>query len=155
LLSVEQLFTQARLDPGGNTTWGQSVVEHGPGVYVISIADPSSVKLDSLPEHERQHWNPQESIIYIGRSARLSRRLRQFYKHKYGEKSPHRGGQAILCLHCEKHIHFAAVKDYAGAERRLLEIFEKESGRKPFGNRARSARLSRNQTDTAPVAIPR
>ena len=141
-VSAEQLFQTAGLVPTGTVSWGDNVTDTVPGVYVISIADLSNVQYDERFELVRNYWNSDQEIIYIGRSRQLSRRLRQFYKHIYGARSPHRGGQAILLLKCAKLIRWAAVEDYIGTEHRLLEAFEKEVGRKPFGNRVRAARVS-------------
>jgi hypothetical protein len=108
-LTVEELFGDARIVPGGVANWGDPIPESGPGVYVVSIAGRAPFKIDSLPAGERRYWNPHELIIYIGRSAQLSHRLRQFYRHKYGNRSPHHGGQAILTVQGPKRIDWAAV----------------------------------------------
>lgn len=73
----------------------------------------------------------------------LNKRLLQFRRHVYGKRSPHRGGQAILLLDCQKIVRWAEVADDAGAEHRLLEIFKQLAGRYPFGNRMRSAKSRR------------
>jgi hypothetical protein len=96
----------------------------------------------NLPEHERAFWLPDQKIIYIGRAKQLRRRLRQFRRHVYGRMSPHRGGQAILLLDCVKTITWAEVPDYGKAEAALIDAFHAKIGRKPFGNRVRSALLS-------------
>jgi hypothetical protein len=143
MISTDELFQNARVAPTGMAKWGDVIPEVGSGVYVVSIAHPASVTLDSLPEREREYWDPQQSIIYIGRAARLSRRLSQFYRHEYGDRSPHHGGQAILKITCPKRIDCAAVDDYADAEHRLIEAFQtRAEGRMPFGNRVRSARIA-------------
>jgi hypothetical protein len=141
-LSAEELFREAGLFSSGAATWPEKISESGPGVYVISIADLADIQFDERFETKRCYWNPHQEIIYIGRARRLSRRLHQFYGHKHGNRSPHRGGQDILLLHCPKMIQWAVVDDHADAERCLLEAFERAVGQKPFGNRVPSARIS-------------
>jgi hypothetical protein len=138
-VSAEALFQEAGIPSSAQAGWGDAIPVTG--VYVVSVADPSNIEFDERFEQERGRWNPDQEIIYIGRSVRLSQRLREFNRHVYGARSPHRGGQAILLLRCAKTIRWAAVKDCADAERRLLEAFERAVGRKPFGNRVRSARV--------------
>lgn len=139
-LSVEKLYTLAGLVPSGSVRWGDDFPSVRSGVYVIAIEHtlPSS----NLPDHERAFWLTDETIIYIGRAIQLTRRLRQFRRHVYGKKSPHRGGQAILLLDCPKTITWAEVEDYCAAEAALINAFRAEIGRMPFGNRVRSAKLS-------------
>lgn len=127
-VTLEELFSAAQLSSGGTVNWGEAIPEAGPGVYVVSLADG--------------YWNEGESIIYIGRTARLARRLRQFYRHRHGDPSPHKGGEAILQLSAPKRIHWAVAETHADAENRLIEAFRVKVGRMPFGNRVRSARLA-------------
>ena len=81
-----------------------------------------------------------QSDPWRNRAVVLDRRLRQFYRHRYGDRSPHRGGQDILLLGCEKRVIWAAVDDRHQSEDRLIESFCAVHGRRPFGNRVRSAR---------------
>jgi hypothetical protein len=141
-LAVEELFKLAEMVPQGPISWNQRITESLPGVYVISIDDPASVQVSDLPEIEREYWAADQPIIYIGRATSLSRRMSQFYRHKYGAKSPHRGGQAILKIDSPKRVHYAVVDNFADTEDRLLRIFEAHVGQKPFGNRVRSARMN-------------
>jgi len=141
-VAVDELFAATQITPTGTANWGEKISERGRGVYVISIADPSFIQVDSLPECERKFWNPDQSIIYIGRAVQLQRRMAQFYRHQYGNSSPHRGGQAILKVNCPRRIDWAAVEDHAAAEHALIAAFEARAGVRPFGNRVRSARFS-------------
>jgi hypothetical protein len=142
--STEELFRRAAIEPTGPIPWNTPVPEKRSGVYVVSIADTSLVCREDLPKNEQEYWNPEQAIIYIGRATSLSRRLSQFYKHEYGAKSPHRGGQAILKIgNCPKRVHYAVVEEFDDAEHRLLTAFETRAGRKPFGNRVRSARMKK------------
>jgi hypothetical protein len=139
-MSVEDLYALAGVTPTGVTRWGDDVPTKLSGVYVISTETllPGS----EVPESERTYWAPDQKIIYIGRAKQLRRRLRQFRRHVYGRTSPHRGGQAILLLDCAKTITWAEVPDYGKAEAALIEAFHAKIGRKPFGNRVRSAVMS-------------
>ncbi len=138
MIDPEALLSGVGLSVGGVETWKDSIPEKGPGVYIISIQRPDAIAVDSLPAEHQSYWKGDQAIVYIGRSKHLRRRLREFYKHKYGEKRPHAGGQAILNLSLQT-VHWASVSDYHKAEGNLIEAFEKAAGAKPFGNRVRSA----------------
>lgn len=144
-MTPEALFATTKIELGGKVDWQAPVHEKGPGVYLISVVDPAAVKVEALAEIDRPKWKPDQQIVYIGRSIRLSRRLRQFYKHRYGDKSPHAGGQAILKISEPLHIHWAKVEDYPEAEERLIDCFEAQTGRKPFGNRCKAAQTKKSQ----------
>jgi hypothetical protein len=143
-MTPEELFKVAGITPTGTAKWGDPIGERGPGVYVIAIAAPKRIKFDPRFEDHRDRWRDDQNIVYVGRSGSLRKRLGQFYRHVYGAHSPHRGGQAILLLGCDKIIRWAATPDHANAERQLLEAFEQSVGGMPFGNRARSARMVRD-----------
>ncbi len=130
-LSVQDLFRCVHLNVDGEVPWGKNVPVDRCGVYVISIIEPVDV-----PEEFRARWSPGETIIYIGRTARtLRRRLQEFYRHKHGDKRPHRGGQDILKIPVGKTVHYAATDDCKDIEARMIEAFERHTGgRKPFGN---------------------
>jgi hypothetical protein len=139
MLDAEWLLSHLGIPLGGSVTWRQPLPTNKPGIYIVSIDDPASVKADTLPEKDRQFWSAEQAIVYIGRSNSLARRLNQFYQHKYGESRPHAGGQAILNLP-PKRVDWALTPDYHSVEDRLIKAFEKLAGTKPFGNRVRSAR---------------
>jgi hypothetical protein len=113
-ISVHDVFQVANLRPNGPVCWGERVPEYGTGVYVIVA--------DDVP-------------VYIGRTG-----LRQFYRHKYGASSPHRGGQAMLLLKCPLLVYWAPTGDYAATEHVMIEWFRSQAGKLPLGNRIRSAR---------------
>lgn len=143
MLSVTELFGLADLRPDGSVQWHQPVPETGPGVYVVSISDPNNVTIPNGYEAERDRWVPDQAIIYIGRSKGLRKRLSAFYRHKYGARKPHAGGQSILLISQPKTVHWAAADNFDRAEDRLIEAFKSVTGRLPFGNRVRSAKLAR------------
>ena len=124
-ITPEWLFERIGVTAGGSVEWGQPVPERGGGVYIISILDVI----------EGQH------VVYIGQTGRSLRvRLAEFYRHRYGDLSPHSGGQEVLKLGSLRKVHWAAVVDYATAEDVMLEAFRKAVGRLPYGNKVRSAR---------------
>lgn len=126
-ITPEWLFVQGGTEPCGTVEWNQPLADHGPGVYIVTVAAPPA---------NGQH------VVYIGRTKSLFRRLRQFYRHKYGASAPHRGGQDILKLDGPRKVHWARTQAYAEAERLMLEVFRKRTGTWPYGNRVRSARMS-------------
>ena len=82
-VKVQEVFDAAGLLARGPVTWGNPVPERSGGVYLIELVQPKE--------------GDGQTIIYVGRTKRpLRRRMQEFYKHRYGEKRPHRGGQSIL-----------------------------------------------------------
>ena len=142
-ISPIELLNQVGLVPSGPVIWETVIPENRSGVYVISIDAPECVDQEAL-EIEQGFWKSDQSIVYIGRAKCLSKRLKQFYVHKYGNHAPHRGGQAILKLdQTLLRIYWAVAEDYAGAENQLITKFEEIAKRKPFANRVRSARMKK------------
>lgn len=139
-MQIEELFDAAGIVPSGAVAWGEAPAHDGQGVYVVSINPAAEIAFDRRFEAFRHRWLDGQPVVYIGRAVVLDRRLKQFYRHRYGAKSPHAGGQDILLLGCEKRVTWAAVDDRFQAEDRLIEAFCAAHGRRPFGNRVRSAR---------------
>jgi hypothetical protein len=123
--------------------WGAPVEVRQPGVYVISIAPgPSSsdIEFDAsvLPPKDASRWIDGESVVYIGQTrTSLRKRLGQFYRHKYGRTSPHRGGQSVLLLkpYFSLWIHWSVAEAPREAEKEMLATFHSLRGARPFGNR--------------------
>lgn len=147
-LSTEALFREAEISFTESTPWRTPLPEKA-GVYVVTIPDPGAVDREALRESERPYWTGSQPIIYIGRGRNLGRRLKQFYGHKYGNRAPHRGGQAILLIDQPKTIHWTACQNYPDVERRLLEAFVMATGSLPFGNRIRAARAERAASESS------
>jgi hypothetical protein len=141
MLSVTELFRSVDLKMHGPVDWGQPILEPASGIYVITLLDPLTTLVDHLPDSERVRWNVGQEIIYIGKAKRIRRRIREFYRHQYGAKSPHRGGQAIKLLNCPMMVYWSLVADYAEAEHRLIKSFQDSIGSLPFANRVRAARM--------------
>ncbi|HMN87639.1 MAG TPA: hypothetical protein PKA74_16875 [Bauldia sp.] len=138
--TVREVFGRAGLAPSGPVRWGEPVTETAPGVYVVSIvADPDTRAVPgriSIPNALLDKWLWGQPVIYVGRTTRaLGDRIGQFYRHRHGDKTPHRSGQDIVLLSCERFVFWAAAPDPAAAERFMLDAFATRAGELPFANR--------------------
>ncbi|MGA9069860.1 MAG: hypothetical protein WB424_06390, partial [Terracidiphilus sp.] len=120
-VTVDELFRYVGLLPHEPVRWKTEISEYCAGIYVIALAQKAdncqfckeSVAIAKLDEDklkaESNHWIPEEVILYIGQTTKqtLAHRLHQFYVHKYGDRSPHRGGQAIHLLNCDCWVYWA------------------------------------------------
>jgi hypothetical protein len=142
-LNVTQIFLAAELNPTGPVPWGTRIEETRAGVYALALVpDPragcGSIDISNLPPDLRGKWLDDQPVIYIGRTRRsLRHRIGQFYRHKYGNKSPHRGGQAALLLEAPLWVFWAATDQPAQAERAMIERFRDTTNALPFANRCR------------------
>jgi len=113
-------------------------------------------------------WLVDEAVVYIGKATSLSKRLRQFWRHRLGERRPHAGGHWLKALHTldELHVFFAEAESpahSAAMEAALVDRFVEgvSAGTRaglgnpgvavPFGNRshprgARKTTALRGQT---------
>ena len=131
IVTINEIFRAARLRPGGRVPWGKPIPENRPGVYVVALADRKKIVYMG------------QKIVYIGRTKRpLRKRLGEFDRHKYGARSPHRGGQAVLRLKGCRLVYWAATSKWAAAEHKMIQHFKKKVGTLPWANRVRSARES-------------
>ena len=79
-------------------------------------------------------------VLYVGRTRRsLRRRISEFYKHKYGDRRPHRGGQEVIPFAAELYVYWAATEEPALAENLMIERFRHLVGRIPYANRIRAS----------------
>ena len=141
-LSVQKLFETARVPLGGRAPWNTTISEQGSGVYVLTLRGAKQPALNKLSRATASRWIRGQDVIYIGRGKNLRRRLQQFYRHKHGRSSPHRGGQDVLLLKRKMTVHWGKVDDYVAAERRMMEAFEAAADSKPFANRVRAAKAA-------------
>jgi hypothetical protein len=139
MLHVKDLFEKASIAMCGPIPWLTPVAESASGIYVIALVEPLAVSIETLPEPERSRWISGQEIIYIGRATSIRRRIGQFYKHEYGRRSPHRGGQAIKLLVDPMQVYWGTALDCAIAEHSMIEAFRSEVGALPFANRVRAA----------------
>ncbi|PYP91665.1 MAG: hypothetical protein DMG65_07200 [Candidatus Angelobacter sp. Gp1-AA117] len=81
---------------------------------------------------------PNQPIIYIGQTTKrtLTKRLGEFYRHIYGAKSPHSGGEAVKLLHCDLWVYWSPSPDPRDSELLMLCAFRKRVGKLPFANRS-------------------
>jgi len=115
-------------------------------VYVIALTrnpqeDTALIpRIEHLPDPDRARWIQNEPVVYVGQTTRqtLSRRISQFYSHKYGRKSPHSGGQAVKLLDCELWVYWSPCANPKAAERAALDGYRTRRGQLPFANRRRS-----------------
>lgn len=144
-MKVSELFKEAGLSPQGPVPWETGISEFCAGVYVVALVKEADAQLDCpvcadyLEERERLRWLSSEPIIYIGQTTgqTLAKRIRQFYSHKYGKKSPHRGGQAVKLLRCDRWVYWSPTTDPKGSEQTMIKAFVERVGHLPFANRRR------------------
>lgn len=137
-------FQAASVLMQGPVTWLTPIEEKASGVYVITLVDPVEPSTDHLPEVEAKRWNAGQPVIYIGRAKQIRRRIGQFYKHVYGDRRPHRGGQAILLLKCPMQVYWGVSSECEASEEKMIEAFRSSVGQMPFANRVRSAQTRKN-----------
>jgi hypothetical protein len=137
-----RIVQRGKLSPCGPLPWGTSIPDKSPGIYVVALtgdANASSCEIDAdyLEPSERRRWIPNQPIIYIGQATRqtLTKRLGQFYRHKYDAKSPHRGGRAVKLLTCNLWVYWSQCANPRDIEHIMLDAFIKQVGQLPFGNR--------------------
>ena len=152
-MTVAEIFKSVNLAPCGPVPWQTKISERNAGVYVVALVnDPilaGQWHADYLPPPELERWLPNEPIVYIGMTRcrkGLAKRILDFYRHKYGNRSPHRGGQAVKLLNCALWVYWSPLLDALGCERRMLAAFEERAGRQPFANRLRSHKRKKVRT---------
>jgi len=142
-MTVSELFKEADLSPCGPVPWRIPLSVSGCGVYVVAFVRNPRLgcgrrKVEYLPPDEQKLWLQKQPIVYIGQTKRpLAVRIREFYRHKYGEKRPHRGGQAVKLLRCALWIYWAQTNNPRSAERMMINAFVERVGGLPFANRRR------------------
>ena len=116
-MTVTEIFAAAGLVPAGSVVWGEPVEDRHPGVYVVTLDDV---------------------VVYVGRtSAQLRKRVRQFYRHRHGQRSPHRGGQDVLQMDGVKRVHWAPTASFEEAEHLMIEAYRSVYGALPPANKLR------------------
>jgi hypothetical protein len=150
-VTVAEIFKKAKLSTCKTPMpWGTEIPEASAGVYVVARAKgpKSSCKSLALPpfrviptpldldlEYEKQRWLPNEPVLYIGKTDQpLLSRVRQFYSHECGRRSPHAGGQVVKLLDCDLWVYWAAADDPYASEQMMISAFKKDVGKVPFAN---------------------
>jgi hypothetical protein len=148
-MTVAELFDEAKLSPCGPVRWGTEIPVSCAGVYVVALVGDAKVgcRVDTqfLDPVKQQLWLPNEPVIYVGQTTTqtLTKRVGQFYLHKYGDKGPHYGGQAVkLLLHpappqspFDLWVYWSPATDPRDSERTMIDAFRLRVGRRPFANR--------------------
>ncbi len=134
--------------------------EHGlgsaptePGVYVVLVPEGRSVSfLDESPgghfkgrdptvdrDELQAEWLPGASLVYVGCSGDLKKRLGQFLRFGAGRPVGHWGGRLIWQIAESEDLLLAwkPTTDHRGAEIEILTEFEHQYGRLPFANLTR------------------
>ena len=94
----------------------------------------------SVEKRLSEFWMPEENILYIGMTKKsLSKRIKDYYTTRIGDRRPHSGGQWLKVLKNVGHfyVHYAAVslpEQAPWAEEKLLQYFIDETGKLPFAN---------------------
>lgn len=140
-ITVRKLFGAAGLSVFGPVSWGNSVNEKRPGVYLIAtVANPdegiSPFVPVNLPRMVASRWLPRQPILYIGQTTvSLMARMNQFYRHKHGARGPHKGGQDLkLLTKCPLSVYWSPTECAVEAEKMMIEEFVAATNRLPFGN---------------------
>lgn len=142
-MTVNEIFKFGDLTPQKPVPWNTEISEHCAGIYVVALTKEANsrascaVDVADLEEREHRHWLPDELIIYIGQTTKqtLAHRVHQFYVHEYGNRSPHRGGQAVHLLQCDRWVYWASRPDPKSVEEGMIKSFRKTVGSRPFANR--------------------
>jgi hypothetical protein len=147
-MTVAELLSAAGLRPQGPLSWEalKTISERASGIYVVSLVRSprqrcGKIDICKLTDEEQQHWVKGQTIIYIGRAKSLAKRLKEFHRHTYGHPAPHRGGQAVKLLSCQKWVFWATTPNFVADERRLINAFETRTGKLPFANRSRGTQV--------------
>jgi putative transcriptional regulator len=140
-ITVKQLFNVAELPVCGPVRWkDERVPDKQPGVYVVATVscpddEVGMEDVAGLPTKVARRWVPSQPILYVGETTRpLSTRIDEFYRHKYGAKSPHRGGQDVKLLDCPLWIYWSPTERPVDAEKSMIWAFVDRVGYRPFGN---------------------
>ena len=146
-ISVKAIFAEVGLLPVTPVPWRQAIPWETPGVYVLALSsDPQTSsglpQPNHLPTETAARWLHDQPIIYIGKAggpgkeATLKRRLAQFYRHRWGERAPHNGGQDVHLLECPIWVFAASASEPRPMEKAMIAAFKKRVGHRPFANRS-------------------
>jgi hypothetical protein len=147
-MTIIELFQHQGLQAHGPVAWGEAVPCERAGVYVVSLSPDPACNTglpapETLPAELRVRWLAAQTIVYVGKAggankSNLSKRVEQFYRHHYGNHSPHRGGQDVhqLLPDMSLWLFWAPTQDAPRTvERRMLAEFAAKAGHRPFANR--------------------
>lgn len=133
---------------------GIRTVPRSPGVYVVlrtSLDTPSFLDYCPVPMHDDRplayprdtlvrDWIVNCSVVYIGKSTDLRKRLGQYMDFGLGRPRPHRGGRSIWQLADSSEL-IVAWKPLPADDRpdrvesTMLSEFKRVYGHRPFANK--------------------
>lgn len=75
-----------------------------------------------------EFWIPNENILYIGKTSNLHKRIKAFYNHKVGNRSPHAGGHWIKVLQNieELFLYYIECDNCIGVEKKMFSVFGRQ-----------------------------
>jgi transcription elongation factor GreA len=150
--------------PDGPLLFGQPLPTPRPGVYVIEwptveatvpvehgflrdwLARVPTLRLDGAPPtpHElaarlANFWRPDQTVVYVGRSRSLRRRLAEFAATPLGDDGPHHGGHWLKTLrdYDRARVWWAetdAPEEYEDALLTAFGVAVGDPGALPFAN---------------------
>ncbi|HET9178325.1 MAG TPA: hypothetical protein VFQ24_08200 [Terriglobia bacterium] len=101
----------------------------------LALRRPIPAYLEIDRDYELKRWLRYEPIIYIGKTNQpVSNRIRQFYRHRCGARSPHAGGQILLLLDCERWVYWSRSPNPRESEKKMLQAFKEQAGQRPYAN---------------------
>ncbi len=77
--------------------------------------DGERAEVEGVCAFLQSFWLPDEAVVYIGKATSLQKRLRQFWRHRLGERRPHAGGHWLKALRTleDLHVFFAEAESPA------------------------------------------
>lgn len=103
------------------------IVKQWSQVCGLKLDNDSNPSVKAISQRIGEFWLPDESILYIGQTTRqsLNIRINQFYRHKLGNSSPHRGGHWLKSLSnlSRCFVHYAETPIPKKIEQQLIEAF--------------------------------
>jgi hypothetical protein len=100
--------------------------------------DGKAPTINELIQNFKRCWLPDEAIAYIGKAEKqhLSARIKQFYGHAVGKKSPHKGGYWLKLMAEPRpiFIHQILSKKPGDLEKELLSTFMKNVSEQSLSN---------------------
>jgi hypothetical protein len=99
--------------------------------------DYAPATLETIITRLSRYWLPNEVALYVGKTnaqGGLHGHIGEFYQHKLGRKSPHKGGQWIksLSIISKLYVHYSSCPDPITAESAMIGHFCKKDPNGPF-----------------------
>lgn len=135
---IVSLFEDPGMLPPDKTKpiFNQSAIDDWFKIAINLTIDDESPTYENVTNRIAQFWFPDESILYIGKAEKqnIEDRVGQYFRHKPGKKSPHKGGFWVKLLRNVNsfYIHYAKVmhSQVDCSEKLLLESFDNQVSQK-------------------------